>query len=205
VYDEGDAFFGTWRTSEDVPAVQEYFEAQLPAGGFRVVETRPTDNGVIIVVEETEDPGAGGTIIVRRDGDSTRIVETIGRDDEDDDEDEDEEDEDAGSGDVTEGELPPGFPEDVPLPDDAEVISGSAPRVGTTQYYLADFSTQQSPADLVAFFNTALPAAGWEAGASSEDPDALVLNFVRGNDRVTVTGAAAGEGTSAAITVVLRD
>ena len=203
VYEEGDAFFGQWRTSEDVPDVQEYFEQGLADSGYRVVETRPIEDGVVIVVEETDDPAVGGTIVVRRDENSTRIVKTIGR--EDDDDDGQEEDGGGGSEEVTEGELPAGFPADVALPDDAEVISGSAPRVGESQYYLAEFSVTQSPADLIAYFNSTLPAAGWEAGASSEDPDALVLNYERDNDQVTVTGAAAGEGTNAAITVVLRD
>ena len=199
VISETGAFSGTWITPDDVPAVRSYFERELADGGdWRVVETREIDDGVVIRIDDPNDESKVGTIIVRREGDSTRIVKTTGGGGEDDGED------DGSSDEVSDG-LPEGYPSDVPLPPDAENVSGSAPRVGTSQYYLVQFTTSSPPADVIAHFNEALPAQGWEAGAAGTDPAGFALRFNRGDDTVLVTGGAAGDGTDASITITLED
>lgn len=195
----------SWQTPEDVPTVRAYFEDQLAESGFRIVETRPIADGVVIVIEDPEDPAEGATIIVRRDGDTTRIVETTNRNRDDDDDDDEDDPAETPSDDVVVGALPPGFPPDIAFPDDAEFVSASAPLVEETQFFLIEFTAPGNPAEVIAFFNEALPAQGWEAGAASDAPSAFVLNFIRGDDRVTVTGGGSGESTNAAMTVVIRE
>ena len=200
---EKDAFIGTWRTSDDVAAVQDYFEQELADGPWRIVETREIDDGVVIRIEETDDPANNGAIVVRREDDGTRIVKSIGRDDDDDSSDGDG-DSSADEGDEVVGALPEGYPGDVPLPDDAEIVSGSAPLVNGTQYYLVEFSTPSDPADVIAYFNQALPAEGWQTGAAENDPGAFVLNYSRDGERVLITGGNAEDGTNASISIVIE-
>ena len=201
-FSEEDAFSATWRTSQDVPAVREYFERALDnEGAWQIVETREIENGVVIRVEDPEDPASGGTIIVREEGGSTRIGETIGRDN---DEDHEEADNSDDPGEVTSNELPQGYPSDVPLPADAEIVSGIAPLVESSQYYLVEFKTGSSPSELIAYFNDELSSQGWETGASADDSGAFVLNFSRGDDSVTVTGGGTESGTSASITIIIE-
>jgi hypothetical protein len=212
---EENAFSATWRTPQDVPAVREFFERELAEGTWRIVETREIENGVVIRVEDKDDPESGGAIVVRDEGGSTRIGETIGRnEDEDHAEADNSGDTDGGagndsgngggSGQAASDELPQGYPSDVPLPDDADIVSGIAPLVETSQYYLVEFTTESSPADLIAYFNEELSSQGWEAGASENDPGAFILNFSRGGDSVTVTGGGAEGGTSASVTIIVE-
>jgi hypothetical protein len=203
IHSETGASSGSWQTSEDVADVREYFARELPAGGqWEIVETREIADGVVIRVVDPEDPNSVGTIIIRREGDSTRIVKTVGRTDDDDSGDDD--DDGADPGDVVVGALPAGYPADVPLPNDAQIISGSAPLVDGSQYYLVEFTTPVSPTDVIAFFNQALPAQGWQTGAAGTDPEGFALNFTRGEDSVLVTGGSAAEGTTASITIIIQ-
>jgi hypothetical protein len=197
--DEENAFTGSWTTDQDVATVREYFERELGGDGeWRIVETREIENGVVIRVEDVNDPSHVGTIIVRREGSATRIAKTIvrkggGGDDE----------EDGDPGDVTQGALPPGYPADIPLPEDAEVLSGSAPQIDGERYYLVEFTTSATPAGVIAFFNSGLGAQGWQPGASHDDPAGFAINFTRGGDRLLVTGGGDESGTSASITIII--
>lgn len=199
-FNEGDASTGSWTTDQDVATVRGYYEAELGGDGdWRIIETRDIENGVVIRVEDPDDPSRTGTIIIRREGTSTRIAKTIVRKDGGGDENQG----GGDPGDVTLGALPQGYPSDVRLPDDAEVVSGSAPQIDGEQYYLVEFTTGATPAGVIAFFNTGLGAQGWQSGASHDDPAGFAINFTRGGDRVLVTGGGGESGTSASIMIVI--
>jgi hypothetical protein len=201
-FGEGDAFTGTWRTGQDAASVRDYFTGTLEDGGWNIIETHEIDGGFVIIVEDADDPAHDGTIIIRREGDSTRIVKTIGRDDPDD---EEAGDNSGDPGDEVTGALPDGYPDDVPLPEDAEIVAGSAPLIGSDQYFLVEFTTPGAPESVIAFFNTELPARGWTTGAADNAPSGFILNFTRDGDEVTITGGGSGDGTDAALTIVVRE
>lgn len=96
---------------------------------------------------------------------------------------------DGPNGSVTAGQgLPADFPADFPLPDGADAQGGAS---GAGRDVVASFNVDGSVADNVAFFESELPAAGYEITQSSGGDTGRVIS-VTGNGwtgQVTITDA----------------
>lgn len=77
--------------------------------------------------------------------------------------------------------LPEDFPDDFPLPDDAEALGGVS-GIDAQHDIVASFSVQQSVEDLTAFYATELPAAGYTVTEELSGPDRTNTVFtIEGN------------------------
>jgi hypothetical protein len=204
-----DGVIGIWETQDSPEEVVQFFETELGAGEWRVVG-EPAGDDIVVIRVEREDPADdepdSGEIVVIDDGESTKIVKQIGRRDTTrTPRPEATEPPIAGETPAT-GTLPPGYPESrVPLLPDATVTSASAPENSGAEIYLLAFTTGESPDEVVAYYEQALPDAGWTQSLKHTSNGNFLLTYADGNDSVTVSGSGDESGSTATITVVIQD
>jgi hypothetical protein len=85
----------------------------------------------------------------------------------------------TGDGDAA-VELPDGFPEDFPLPDDLNIDTSTSMAMEGNQVYILGFDTQESVRDLAAFYKQELTARGWTSAMETTDGGNMFLMMQNG-------------------------
>lgn len=219
--DKAGGFLGVWETGDDAAAVQRYFDGEFQDGPWRIVDETEEGGSIVIRVEREGEVGVGepnaGIIVIRDDGEVTRIVKDIGIKDGDKtrtprpDATERPATTDPSDPDATpetfEGGLPPGYPSTLaPLTSDATVTTSSLDSSGTLAIYLVHFTTASSPDALVPYYQAALTAQGWTVNLIEVDPDSgsFLLNYVgSGGESVHVAGSGSDSGSDVDVTVTV--
>ncbi len=100
------------------------------------------------------------------------------------------------------GELPDGFPESIPLPDDLAVLFAQSAESPDGQAYSVAGTSSVAVADLTADTRSGLEAAGYEQQQLTTTPDGSVLVYSGPDHDVMVAIGTGGEGeTSITMTV----
>lgn len=96
-----------------------------------------------------------------------------------------------------EGEIPPGFPGDFPIPDGAEIGSTLIDRTNTN----SEFSMQVplSLSGLTQFFSVNLVSEGYVVESSTGTQSAWTIEFTRGDLDGSLVMKAAAEGISTVV------
>jgi len=217
--DKAGGFLGVWETGDDAAAVRRYFDGEFQDGPWRIVDETEEGGSIVIRVEREGDVGAGepdtGIIVIRDDGEVTRIVKNIGIKDRETtprpDATEPPDATDPSDPDATpetfEGGLPPGYPSTLaPLTSDATITTSSLDSSGTLAIYLVHFTTASSPDALVPYYQAVLAAEGWTVNLIEVDPDSgsFLLNYVGGGgESVHVAGSGSDSGSDVDVTVTI--
>lgn len=216
--DNAGGFLGVWETRDRAADVRRYFAGELQDGPWRIVKETEEGGSIVIRVEREGEVGVDepdtGIIVIRDDGEVTRIVKDIGR-----------KDgartprPDATSPPApnvtpdpnvtpeTSGGLPAGYPSArAPLTSDATVTASSLDDSGALAIYQVHFTTASSPEELVPYYQAALTAQGWTASLIEVNPDAgsFLLNYAGGGgESVHVAGSGSGSGSDVDVTVTV--
>lgn len=208
--DVPDGFVGVWQTTDDGAQVREFFDTQFKDGPWRIVDESQQGETTVIRVER----GAGngdepetGVVVIRDDGPVTRIVKEITKKDPK--RTPQPESTEPPNSDATpsDGSLPAGYPSArVPIPDGATITTASAPGSSGAEIFLIEFTTSSAPADVVAYYESALAAAGWTPSLKPDAvPGSFLLTQEDGADSVTVSGSGSDAGSTVSVTVVLAN
>lgn len=85
----------------------------------------------------------------------------------------------TGDGDAA-VELPEGFPEDFPLPDNLKIETSSNMAMEGKQVYMIGFDTYEPANDLAAFYKQELTARGWTSVMETSDAGSTLLIMQNG-------------------------
>ena len=85
------------------------------------------------------------------------------------------------------GELPPGFPDDVPVYDGAEVVASTRQFSDGNAAYLVIWDTNDARDDVIAGLRESFDADPWQIEAGNEDRNGSLLRFSKIDD-IDVTG-----------------
>lgn len=209
--DNAGGFLGVWETGDGAAEVRRYFADELRDGSWRIVEETEEGGSIVIRVEREGEVGADepdtGIIVIRDDGEVTRIVKDIGRKDSDKTPQSDAtEPPDPDVTPATSGSLPPGYPSSrAPLSSDATVTASSLDDSGALAIYLVHFTTASSPEALVPYYQAALAALGWTVNLIEVNPEAgsFLLNYVDGGESFHVAGSGSDSGSDVDVTVTV--
>jgi hypothetical protein len=204
----GDGGTATYRTTDDAPTVQRFFEEQLRSDGWTVeIDTQGEDT--VLRATDPENPGEGVDVVIREAEDgTTQIVQTTPDDEEDIDEDEGEDERDDEEPEETPvvnvNGLPAGYPSNlVPLPSGITVTTASGPAEQGDEIYTVEFDSDASVESVVSHFNTQLAANGWTQDLNRPESP-FTLTFANGDGSVAVTGFGDDDGSHVNVTITLQ-
>ncbi len=86
-----------------------------------------------------------------------------------------------------EGELPPGYPDDVPMYPGSDLVASLVQLSGENAAYLVVYDTSDSRGDVAAFFEDALGERPWQVEAGRDGADASLQQFTK-TDSADITG-----------------
>ncbi|MEX2246048.1 MAG: hypothetical protein WEC75_05120 [Dehalococcoidia bacterium] len=102
-----------------------------------------------------------------------------------------------------EGELPPGFPQDLPEYPGAEVVSSLVQTSGGDALYLAVWHTGDTRRDVADYFTRALDEDPWQLDAAQDGIDTTLHQFTRIDDANVAGVVAAAESEGGALTTIV--
>jgi hypothetical protein len=101
-----------------------------------------------------------------------------------------------------EGELPPGFPEDIPTYTDAEIVSSLAQLGGDDVLFLAVYDTDASRDDVAAYFREELDSGDFQIDALQDGREAALIQFSKTDDADVSGLVLVGESKDQDVTTV---
>jgi hypothetical protein len=102
-----------------------------------------------------------------------------------------------------EGQLPPGYPKDVPTYPGARLVSSILQVNGNDVAYLAVYDTSDKRAKVSAYFGTQLSADPWQVDMSHDGLDSTIQQFTKIDDANIAGLVLAGESKQDATTTII--
>ena len=135
--------------------------------------------------EKAIESQTGGDVDVNTNGDGSFNIET-----------------DDGSLSIGTGKLPDGWPDDISIPEDFKIVSGSSTNTGDGQLFSVTATTDASPEDAMDELSSQFD--GWdksgESNMSSGDGSWVTHQYEQDGRQVSITATGDGEQTSVSIT-----